>query len=78
MPATRRNRKMTQKGEDLHKAMVAHRAAVKTRRNRQAVRGELQALPPPRRSRSRSSSQKSHSSMSALASKMRKMKLGSH
>ena len=67
-----RARKPTKKGDDYHKAIVARRTAAKTRRNRQAVRGELQAIPlPPRRSRS------NRSSMGSLTSKMGKMKLGS-
>ena len=71
-----RARKPTKKVDDYHKAIVARRTAAKTRRNRQAVRGELQAIPlPPRRSRS--SLRSNRSSMGSLTSKMGKMKLGS-
>ena len=72
-----RARKPTKKGDDYHKAVVARRTAAKTRRNRQAVRGELQVIPL-RRTRSRSSSRSNRSSMSSLASKMGKLDMGSH
>lgn len=68
--------KLSEKGKAYHKELVARRSAAKTRRNRQAVRGELQVIPL-RRTRSRSSSRSNRSSMSSLASKMGKLDMGS-